>query len=277
MATSAQNQALTAMANQSLADGTSIFSSSYNSSAAAEESQASDDKSTEITVSLADNSYDYLSDYISQLESAAAEAAEAIQEQYEIAEAQAYEDKNNTISLANQEYLKSINPYGTTSESLASYGFDSEGGYSVSNAQSNYANYINSQNVANSAYQDAVTDLQIASINSQVESNAYYADLSSDLLSGMEAVYSQIIAQAEEENAQIDADYQENLLSALEFVETLYDAMPTRISLDNTDLQSYIERVYGVTGSDYEFLINSVVNLLGEYGYVDNIFWDQFI
>ncbi|MFI3162851.1 MAG: hypothetical protein R3Y65_00250 [Bacillota bacterium] len=271
MASSAQSSALTALANEALENGTSIFSSGYKSIGST--SEASADQSTEITVSLADNSYDYLSDYVSQLESAAADAAAAIQEQYEIAEAQAYETKNNAISLANQEYLESINPYGTTSESLASYGFDSSGGYSVSNDQANYANYINSQNVANSAYQDAVTDLEIASINAQVESNAYYADLSSDLLSGMEQVYSQIIAQAEEDDSQIDEQYQENLLSALEFVETLYDVMPTRISLDNTDLQDYIEKVYGVTGSDYEFLVNSVVNLLGEYGYVDNYFW----
>ncbi len=229
-------------------------------------------QSTEITATLASRTEDYLSDYLAALEEAAEKAAAAITEQYELAASQAYEDKNNMISLAQQEYLKSINPYGTTSESLAAYGFDQTGGYSVSNAQSNYANYVSTQNSANTAYQDAITDLKLAAIDSQLDSNYFYTDISADLVSGLESIYSQIAADTSEANS----DYQEDLLSALEFVETLYNISPTKVSSDNSDLQEYIERVYGVTGDDYDFIVNSVLNLLGQYSFAENDFWNQF-
>lgn len=212
------------------------------------------------------------SSYLDELEAQSEAQAAAILEQYELAKSSAYEDKNDMISLAQQEYLKNINPYGVLSENLSSYGFDSGGGYSVSNAQSSYANYVNSQNVANSLYNDTVTDLAIDAVDKQLANSYYYTDISADLMSDIDTIYNQIISSSQA----TDTQYQESVLSALEFVETLYNVSPSKVGSDNADLEAYIERVYGVSGEDFTFIIDSVTNLLGSYGYVENDFWNQF-
>ncbi len=212
------------------------------------------------------------SNYLKELEAQAEAQAAAILEQYELAKAAAYESKNDAISLAQQEYLKNINPYGVLSENLSSYGFDSTGGYSVSNAQSSYANYINAQNSANSSYDDTVTDLAINAIDSQLSNSYFYTDITADLMSDMQSIYSQLVSSSDDTSS----DYQENILSALEFVETLYNVSPSKVTSDNSDLMAYIEKIYGVTGDDYTFIIDSVLNLHGSYGFIENDFWNQF-
>ncbi|MFI3167189.1 MAG: hypothetical protein R3Y32_03630 [Bacillota bacterium] len=238
----------------------------------------SDEKET-TTTETTETASDYVtlavrstSSYLEELEAQAEAQAAAILEQYEIAKASAYEDMNNSISLSQQEYLKNTNPYGVLSENLSSYGFDSTGGYSVSNAQSSYANYINSQNSANSAYSDAVTDLAVSAIDSQLENSYFYTDITADLMGDMQSIYSQLVSSSDSSSS----EYQENILSALEFVETLYNVSPTKVTADNADLQAYIEKIYGVTGDDYTFIVDSVLNLLGSYGFVENDFWNQF-
>lgn len=232
------------------------------------------DTSSSSSASVDYDKYTYLanslaSNYLAELEAQKEAQATAITEKYEIAKESALEDKNNMISLALQEYLKNINPYGTQSEALSAYGFDSSGGYSVSNAQSSYANYVGTQNSANNAYTSAITELAMDEIDAHIENGSYYDDLEKSLWSTSESILDSMTSEA----SKTDSTYQQNVLSALEFVETLYNISPTKVATDNSDLSSYVERVYGISGEDFEFVINSVANVLGTYGYYENEYW----
>lgn len=209
--------------------------------------------------------------YLNDLNKQAEEQAKEILRQYELAKKKAQDEKNNLISLAQQEYFKNTNPYGVRSENLSTGSFDKSGGYAVSNAQSSYANYINTKNVANSKYQDAVTDLAIDSIDAKLDNDYYYNDLKNELMGGLDDIYDKVVSSQDK----ADEAVKENILSAIEFVETLYSVSPTKVGTANAELESYLERIYGVTGEDFKFIVNSVTSLMAGKDKVDSDYYEK--